>query len=222
MLSMAQMMRADELSTMRSYSKGQVLSVGANRGADVAIIKDGMVKVQRLLRSGDVATIDIVGQGELIGRLEHREGAVLEVNPETIIAMDGVVACEFQRQAFIDFMREVPAFSEHLASNMQSRMLRMSDRLVDLVFKSAESRIASFLLRQGEQFGSIRLRTLFVPTGITHAEIGRIVGLSRQTVAEVLNELKRAGIIDMNRRQIMVLDIARLREIGEQIGREIF
>jgi len=54
---MDQMMRADELLTMRHNSKGHVLGVGVRDGADVAIIKDGMAKVQRLLKSGDIATI---------------------------------------------------------------------------------------------------------------------------------------------------------------------
>ncbi len=219
-LTMDQMMRADEMSTMRTYRRGETLAVGFHGGADVAIIKDGLVKVQRLLKSGDVATVDVVGKGELVGRLDRLDGGILDTDPDEIVAVDDVVACEFDRSAFITFIHDVPAFSEQLSAAFETRMHRMSERLIDLVFRSAEARLAAFLLRHGEQHGSIRLRTLFVPTGITQAEIGRMVGLSRPTVAEILNDFKRAGLVDLTRKHIVVRDVARLKSLAERVGRE--
>ena len=49
--------------------------------------------------------------------------------------------------------------------------------------------------------------------GRSHQEIAERLGIHRETVTYALNELKAAGIIDIGRRRIRLLNDARLAEV---------
>jgi CRP-like cAMP-binding protein len=67
-----------------------------------------------------------------------------------------------------------------------------------LAYHSLASRVAMALLRVCDPEG--------VVDGLTHQQIGDIVGAYRETVTKVLHELKRAGMVRLAHRRIELLD----------------
>ena len=51
--------------------------------------------------------------------------------------------------------------------------------------------------------------------GLSHQDLGERLGVYRETVTEALNELKAAGLLEIGRRRIRLLDEARLQEIAD-------
>lgn len=79
-------------------------------------------------------------------------------------------------------------------------------RLSSLLLHGVEARLVDFLRdalpRWGEAFG--RGERLSAP--FTHAELALLVGSTRETVTLLLGKLKRDGLIDLDKRRIVVPD----------------
>ena len=54
-----------------------------------------------------------------------------------------------------------------------------------------------------------------VVEGLSHQDLGDRLGVYRETVTEALNELKAAGVLEIGRRRIRVLDEARLQAVAD-------
>ena len=94
--------------------------------------------------------------------------------------------------------------------HLNSRLVRVEERLSSLVLKDARERIIEFLVdtagREGRQVGYETL----VKHQLTQQEIANLTGTSRQTVTSVLNDLRKSNLIYFNRNSILIRDIGRL------------
>ncbi|MBK6786041.1 MAG: winged helix-turn-helix domain-containing protein [Saprospiraceae bacterium] len=72
----------------------------------------------------------------------------------------------------------------------------MEERLQNFVFMKAKERIVHFLFSSALKKGiNIGMDEKLINQGISHKDIAYLTDTSRQTVARVLNELKRDNII---------------------------
>ena len=53
----------------------------------------------------------------------------------------------------------------------------------------------------------------FVP--LTQAELGECLGLTAVHVNRTIQELRRRGLVELNRRQVTILDIEALEQVAE-------
>lgn len=75
------------------------------------------------------------------------------------------------------------------------------------LFQTADSRIAALLLELAGEGMTIE--------GLTQAEIGETLGIYRETVANMLNAMKRDRVIDVGRMKITILGRRAMRELSE-------
>jgi CRP/FNR family cyclic AMP-dependent transcriptional regulator len=88
---------------------------------------------------------------------------------------------------------------------------RLSDaesRLEDMAFKGIPARLASLLLRLAAERDTDEI------TGLTHQDLAETIGTYRETATQVLNDMKMAGIIEIGRKRITILNHARLLELA--------
>lgn len=98
---------------------------------------------------------------------------------------------------------EYPRFALRLVEAMGNRLLQAERQLADLALQGLTPRLATFLIKEAKDG---------VVQGLSHQEIGERLGVYRETTTYALNELKSAGIIEIGRKQIRILDARRLRE----------
>ena len=87
-------------------------------------------------------------------------------------------------------------------------------QLEGLAFKSVPSRLAAFLLQLVEKHGDAYPQWIINQMKLTHQDIARLIGAERETVSKHLNQFKRAGALDYNRRRLFILDRALLERIA--------
>ncbi|HEX7957905.1 MAG TPA: helix-turn-helix domain-containing protein, partial [Pyrinomonadaceae bacterium] len=85
------------------------------------------------------------------------------------------------------------------------RVLAAERQLEDTVFKGLPARVAALLLRESDG-DSV--------DGLTHQDIAERLGVYRETATNALNELKSAGLIQLGRKHVAILDRERLARIA--------
>lgn len=145
----------------------------------------------------------IFGELALVGETRRSETAQSlkeEVQFYTIRIAD------FQR-----IMAKNPILSQQVLLLFGKRMMAAENKLEDLIFKDARSRIVSFLHRVVAERGRRVGYEMLLKHSLTHQDIANITCTSRQTVTLVLNELRKENLIYFNRGRILVRDMETLR-----------
>lgn len=207
------MKKVDQMSSMRSLTSSQPIYFPDEPSRAIFFLKEGHVKVSRIMADGKEVILDVIGPGEVFGELSL--GDEQEERSEIAQALDDVVICTVKKENFESLLMMNPELNLHLTKRIGLRLRKIEERITDLVFKDVKKRIASFLVRYAEEFGKVKKDVISIKTHLTHQEIAFLTGSARQTVTTTLNEFRTTGIIDFSRDGFVIKDFKRLQELSQ-------
>ena len=146
---------------------------------------------------------DLFGELALTGETQRSEFAQ---------AMDNnTMVCPMNIKEMKALMKDNQELNFKIYKIMGLRLKKLERRIESLVFKDARTRIVEFIRDMGEEKGiKVGFETM-IKSHLTHKDIANLTGTSRQTVTTVMNELKEQNLINFNRRQILIRDLATLK-----------
>ena len=183
----------------RTFCKGASLSHSAELGEWIYILKRGRIKLSRFSDDGRELVVGVIEPGELFGEEALRSSGARSTSAE---ALDAVELCVLKIEDFDRLLIEYPDISVLLWRGMSRRLQSAHERMADLVFKSIAGRLAGFLLRLAERYGSRNGSKIFLNHRITHQEIANRIGSTRETVTATLNGFRRQGLLTTHGRQL--------------------
>jgi len=202
--------RLERQTTMHSLKRGETVGLGGATGEQVYIIKSGAVKVLGRSPDGNDVILGVLGPGDLFGELgatgEEPQGHVAQA------AVDSIV-CTVPRDVFLKMIAEAPPFALQVTKLMGLRLRRFSSRVEELLGKSASARLAHTLLELARQHGIPDSDGVLIPLRLSQADLGKLVGLTRETVNGILQAWRDQGLVVADRRAIRLRDTARLQRI---------
>jgi len=193
-------------------ARATIVDEGDN-AASVYEILDGGVILFKLLADGRRQIIELLGVGDVFG---FAAGQTFDVTAE---ALTPVRLAVFDRKA-AEADSEV---RDRLFNRLRAQMCALHDHALLLGRKSAQERVATYLLRLvpgysgfgciGGTNGSVRVRL-----AMTRQEIGDYLGLTIETVSRAFSSLRRDGVIAYSKQdEVAVPNICRLcRLTGSQ------
>jgi CRP-like cAMP-binding protein len=120
--------------------------------------------------------------------------------------VEDALICTISKDMFQEMLRMKPDLNLSLNKFMGWRIRKIESQLEDLVFKTAQERIESFLRRYVKTFGKEMADGWRVRPFLTHQEIAELTATVRQTVNTILNDLSEHNKIKFSRRYFQVLD----------------
>lgn len=176
------------------------------------IVKAGQVRLYRVSPEGRRLTVAVLGPGALFGEMDLIGQHMGEGFAE---AIEPTVLCLMSEQDVRSMLLADPRIATRIIAGLGRRLADVEQRLADSVLKSAPQRVAAVLCRLaataptglfGRRPGEIRL---------THEQLADLVGTTRETTTKLLGELRDAGLVQLRRGGIVVLDHAELRAIAD-------
>ena len=190
----------------RRYRRGQHLFRQGQAGSAVHLVVAGWVAHQSTTPNGEVATLDVVGPGDLVGELSLlRPG---DPRPTSAVALCPVEAVAFQPGELEALRQRHPAVQQLLVEHLLGQVRRLSGSLTDALNLPAETRVLRRLVDLCAVYagpaGAGRER-LTVP--LTQDELATMAGTSRPTVNRALRQAEDAGHLHLGRGRIVVRDV---------------
>lgn len=186
----------------RDYKKGETIYFTDDPATTMYLIANGKVRILNYSEAGDEVVKAILGRGEIFGEL-----ALLgeEKRTEIAEAMDNnTMVCPVKIDQVHDLMKENKEFSFKIYRWIGYRMRKMERRIDNLVFKDVRSRLMDFIKELAVEKGRKNGESIIAEHFYTHKNIANLIGTSRQTVTTTLNELRDEGLIDFDRKKIVV------------------
>jgi CRP-like cAMP-binding protein len=190
--------------SMSKLRKGGAIYFPEAQSKNLYFLKTGHVKIVRLSPEGREAILDIVGPGEIFGELALADDEG-EVYVEMAEALDEVLICAMSKNDFMEFLKKNPELNLRMIKLIGMKLRKVESKVEDLIFKNVRQRVMTFLFRFAEAFGKIKERQISVPKFLSQDEIAHLTGASRQTVATILNELRKEGVIDFTTKSLTIL-----------------
>jgi CRP/FNR family transcriptional regulator len=185
--------------------QGQSLTWEGDRSPVVANVIDGVLKLAVMTSDGREQIVGVVFASDFIGRPFGKE------SPYTVTAMTDSEVCVFNRNAFDEFAASHPDLQHKLLRRTLDELDRARQWMTLLGRKSAEEKIASFLLEMSERLGGNGCETsgpqnsFELPFG--RQQIADILGLTIETTSRQLNRMRADGLLDLpSRREVQIND----------------
>jgi CRP-like cAMP-binding protein len=179
---------------------GRIFYKPGEAGEVLFILKEGAVELFRKSARGRKLIIDrlrpytFFGEMACVGQGMYRRYAM---------TTEDSLVCTLRRPDVERLLLSKPQVAMRLIQAIGERSVQVEERFEEFAFKEAKSRIAAFILRASEENELI---------GHRHQDIADTLGIFRETVTDALAELKKAGIIKIERRRIKILNRRRLED----------
>lgn len=184
--------KIESLFAMKEYGKREVIFEPGDRDK-VFIVKSGQVELYQLSPSGKKIIIERLLPGSFFGDLGTEGETEIFVEATT----DSYV-CSLQKDRFFTMVSHYPNLSEKLMKQLFHRLTEVEKRMSSVASDTAIQRVIKLLLNLGKKKEDI----MEVSEKFTHEELSQMLGISRQTVTTLINQLEKKGLIKRSRKSI--------------------
>ncbi|RHW43201.1 Crp/Fnr family transcriptional regulator [Neobacillus notoginsengisoli] len=206
---------------IQKVEKGHFLFQEGSPSREIYVLLSGLIQVSKIIPDGRELTLRICSEGDLIGELnifcatprnllsakvvESGEVAVIMKDElEAKLAHDSVLALEFMKW-------------------MSQHYRKTQTKFRDLVLHGKKGALYSTLIRMANSYGVKTSQGIMIDLLLTNQEVANFCGTSREVVNRLLGDLRKKGVISINKGIITIHQLAYLkREIDcENCPKEI-
>lgn len=188
------------------YKKGEVIENEDNKCYYLGLILEGNVELQRIFTNGKYYTLKKFKAGDVFGE------ALVFVNdstyPATVISSSKSKVLFINKDEIIKLCLKEEKILENFISLLSSKVIILNDKIKYLSFKSVREKVANYILEESKGKNEVILND-------TKEEVAAYLGMPRPSFSRELNNLKREGLIDYSRKNIVIINRELLEEILE-------
>jgi len=211
--STVQLASIEQACRYRRFSAQEQIIDKDSHSADVYFIVRGRARVVSYSVSGREITFADLVEGDYFGELSAIDG---QPRSAGVMAVEDSLVLALPRRVFLATLAEFPQAALKVMRRL-ARIVRSGDeRIMDLSTLAANNRVQAELLRQARGHSTIRDAAVIEPIPV-HSDIASRVSTTRETVARVLNDLARKGIIERTRTALVIRNVPMLQEMVEEV-----
>ncbi len=204
-----ELVELDRMATSITVGAKETLFEQDERSDWVYNITAGSVRLYKLLPDGRRQVVGFALPGDFLGI------SMSEKNAFSADALTPTNACRFSRSDYSAFLDEKPHLLRRLHSMASHELSLAQDQMVILGRRTAEERVAAFLIGLRNRWTRLNGNHVHVPLPMTRQDIGDFLGLTVETVSRLMTRLAREKAIVIVPDGVRLLDVARLERLAE-------
>ncbi|WP_343058496.1 Crp/Fnr family transcriptional regulator [Roseospira visakhapatnamensis] len=208
--------RADltRLCAWKRHGAGEQIIDREGDSQDVHFVVEGTARIMIYTASGRAVALDDVEAGGYFGELAAFDGAPRSAS---VLAVTPCWIASLSAGHFLRVLGQYPPLALVVMRRLAAVIRAATDRIVELSTLGANNRVQADLLRQAMTAGVDSAGRAVITPIPPHADMASRVSTSRETVARVLNDLARQGLVTRERDVLVVNDVARLEMIVQEV-----
>lgn len=196
---------------VKRLTRGETLIEAGDPGDSMMIVLTGTLKVCVSASSGREVVLDYLGPGGVIGEI-----AVFDGKPRTadVIAMDAAELVVLQRRFVLPYFEQNPSAALRIIELLCDKLRRTNALVQDGSSGSKAPKLARGILRLLEEHGIREENSVSIGFRMSQTELGNYVNISRENVNRQLREWENAGLVQVSRGHISIVDETGLQRIA--------
>lgn len=191
------------------FEAGQVVFSEGERGGDLLIVQQGVVRIMKMSAGGRSQLISLEREGSSLGEVSVFDGGSYST---TAIADTVVVLLRFEGEQFRHLCLSKPAVAIKVIRVLGHRLRHARELIEQLSFATVRGRLIAHLLYLAGTRGTRSDSGVEIELDENNEELAARLGTVRELVSRNLGRLHGEGLIRMRRRAVTIPDAAVLRE----------
>jgi len=188
------------ISTMKDYRKGQVIFSPVDPSQGIYLVVNGRVEISQIGKGKEIL-VEIIRNEELFG-----ESAFLDVpcRTEQATALEMTHVMTWAISDVEDLVMKRPRLAVALMQVLAQRNVEFTRRIESFSTESIGQRIARALIRFSERLGTQQEDGSSRMMPVTHDQLSRYVGTSRELITQHMGRLRKQGYVTYSRKGIVL------------------
>ena len=201
-------------STEKLMRRGQTLFQKGDEGSYMVAVLSGRIRISATSPEGREVTLNMIDAGEVFGEI-----ALLDGKPRSAdaTAMEDSNLMLVERRHFLAYLTSNPELVLRVIAVLCERLRETSETLGNFAMLDLPGRLARKLLNLAAEYGNPTNGRIHLKIRLSHTDLGRFVGCSRETVNKQMRAWEEAGIVAREGGRIAVCNPIALKRIGGQV-----
>jgi CRP/FNR family transcriptional regulator len=193
----------------RPLHRGDYLFRNGERFRSLYVVKTGSVKTYAPSPEGGEQVLGFHLPGEIIGL----DAIEKEAHVCSAWVLETSAICEVPFARFEELSSSIPSLQHQMYRLLSKEISHDTEMLLLLGKKSAEERLAAFLLSMSKRLRKRGLCATDFYLSMSRHEIGNYLGLAVETVSRLFTRFQEEGLLKVDRKHIQLLDLSTLEAI---------
>src|SRR5690606_3252013 len=189
-----------------NYKRGQVIYNKGERSNSLFLILRGVVKTHTMDANGKELITGLHKADDFLGFTSFDDNIPF---PETATAVENVELVGLSKKYVSDILKKSQDVSLELMNLLTDNLSIIKEQLVQMAYSSVRRKTASTIL----QFVEIMDRKPGSPIRILRSDLAASAGIATESLIRTLSDFKKQGLIEIDGRDITVLDQQGLEEM---------
>lgn len=196
----------DDNGTIFNYSKDDIIYKEGQNSNYIYLILRGIVKCFKFDERGKELTTALHKEDDLFGYTSFTQNMPYR---ETATALKDVELVGVSKTELKDVLDKNHKVTLEVIQLLTDDITGIKDQLLQMAYSSVQRKTASTILRFAEKINSKPED----PIKISRNDLASVAGIATETLIRTLSDFKKQGFIEMEGRNIKVLDLEKLQNI---------
>lgn len=206
-MSPAELQRMADGSQLRRFTRGEMVFRVGQPCAEFHVTVMGQIKLYAISIAGQEKVIELVGPGNSFAEALMFTGRPYIINAQ---ALTDSMLLTVSKAAVLAEIDHDPRFALRMLAGISRRLHGLVHDVEAYALHSGLQRVIGYLLRDVEAANGTGRSALTVSLPVSKATIASRLSLTPEYFSRVLHELESAGLIEIDKRDIRILDSKRL------------
>ena len=193
------------------YQPGQHIFRAGDHSRSLFAVRSGALKSYCTTEDGDEQVLGFTLPGEMVGLDGMHDGAYASNS----VVLETASVCELPYDSLEDMCHKLPGLNRQMMRVVSKEITTDQKMLLLLGKRTAEERLAAFLLSLSGRYKSRGLSTTEFNLPMSRQDIGNYLGLAIETVSRLFAHFQKDKLLVVNRRKIELVDMPRLNAMVE-------
>ncbi len=176
-----------------------IYAVRAGSFVNTSTSSDGVEQITGFFLPGEIIGLDSIHSG---------------THPSSAKALETSSVCAIPFEKLEGLSTQIPALQKQMFRIMSQEIQSEHDLMMLLGNKSADERLAAFLINLSHRFKQRGLSSTQFRLTMTRSQIGRYLGLAVETVSRLLTKFASQNLIEVADKEIKIIDIRSLSSLA--------
>jgi len=186
----------------RPIARGEHLFRSGDRFQSIYAVRSGSLKTYATSEDGQEQIMGFQLPGELVGL----DAIADSVHPLSAKALETTSVCEIPFTDLASLSSQLPSLQHQLLRLMSQEIRDDEQNMVVLGQKSAEERLAAFLVSLSGRFRRRGFSANQFNLSMSRGDIGNYLGLALETVSRLFTRFQQEELLRVDRKHIELLD----------------
>jgi len=189
-----------------SYEKNEIIHSEQDHSNHIYLVLKGIVRCYKFDENGKELTTALYNADDLFGFSSFTQNLPYA---ETAIAMDDTELVGVSKTELKDVLLKNHKVTLEIIQSLTDDITGIKDQLLQMAYSSVKKKTANTILRFAEKINTKPEDSI----KISRSDLASIAGIATETFIRTMSDFKKQGLIEMDGRNIKVVDIQKLQEI---------